>query len=93
MYSYSTLSGLLREIKKTSRRRLVFISLRHGPSQVCWWPPTERKRGGKDARRVVHGERMRFLVHSKSRASARSVILLLREYMYILVVEIVEARG
>lgn len=93
MYSYSTLSGLLREIKKTSRRRLVFISLRHGPSQVCWWPPTERKRGGKDARRVVHGERMRFLVHSKSRASARTVILLSREYMYILVVEIVEARG
>lgn len=93
MYSYSTLSGLLREIKKTSRRRLVFISLRHGPSQVCWWPPTERKRRGKDARRVVHGERMRFSVHSKSRASARTVILLSREYMYILVVEIVEARG
>ena len=30
----------------------------------------------------MHGERMQFLVHSKSRASARTVILLSHDYMY-----------
>lgn len=57
-----------------------------GPARFVRWPPSERKRGergGKDARRVVHGERMQFLVHSKSRASAWTVILLSHEYMYI----------
>lgn len=67
--------------------------------QPGWFGGAEEG-GGKDARRAVHGERMQFLVHSKSRASAWTVILLSHEYVYVYVqvfdgrkVEIVEARG